>query len=138
MFGQALRVAWLAEACASAGRISEADEQAGRALRLAREHKERGHEAWVLFTLGAIAAHREPVHVDAAETSCRAAIALASDLAMRPLVAHCHLGLGKLYRRAGDHAKAEEHLTTASAMYREMDMGFWLEKAEAAYAEGGP
>jgi uncharacterized protein HemY len=57
---------------------------------------------------------------------------------MRPLVAHCHLGLGKLYRRAGDHAKAEEHLTTASAMYREMDMGFWLEKAEAAYAEGGP
>ena len=48
---------------------------------------------------------------------------------MRPLVAHCHLGLGKLYRRTGDHAKAEEHLGTASAMYREMDMGFWLEKA---------
>ena len=51
---------------------------------------------------------------------------------MRPLVAHCHLGLGKLYRRTGDQAKAEEHLTTAKAMYREMDMGFWLEKAEAA------
>ena len=50
---------------------------------------------------------------------------------MRPLVAHCHLGLGKLYRRTGDAAKAEEHLTTAATMYREMGMGFWLEKAEA-------
>ena len=51
---------------------------------------------------------------------------------MRPLVAHCHLGLGKLYRRTGDQAKAEEHLATAMAMYREMGMSFWLEKAEAA------
>ena len=50
---------------------------------------------------------------------------------MRPLVAHCHLGLGKLYRRTGDRAKAQEHLTTAATMYREMGMSFWLEKAEA-------
>ena len=49
---------------------------------------------------------------------------------MRPLVAHCHLGLGKLYRRTGDQAKAHEHLMTASAHVPEMDMGFWLEKAE--------
>ena len=48
---------------------------------------------------------------------------------MRPLVAHCHLGLGNLYRRTGDHAKAEEHLAGARAMYREMGMTFWLEKA---------
>jgi hypothetical protein len=50
---------------------------------------------------------------------------------MRPLVAHCHLGLGKPYRRTGDGAKAEEHLTTAMAMYREMGMNFWLDKAQA-------
>ena len=50
---------------------------------------------------------------------------------MRPLVAHCHLGLGTLYRRTGDQAKAKEHLTTATTMYREMDMTFWLEKADA-------
>jgi hypothetical protein len=54
----------------------------------------------------------------------------ASNLGM-PLVAHCHLGLGKLYRCTSDQAKAEEHLMTASAMYREMDMGFWLEQAAA-------
>ena len=53
-----------------------------------------------------------------------------------PLVAHCHLGLGKLYRRIGDQAKAEKHLTTASAIYREMDMRFWLAQAETACAGG--
>jgi hypothetical protein len=49
---------------------------------------------------------------------------------MRPLVAHCHLGLGKLYRRTGKSELAQEHLATATAMYREMDMRFWLEQAE--------
>ena len=55
---------------------------------------------------------------------------------MRPLVAHCHLGLGKLYRRTGDRAKAQEHLTTATTMYREMDMGFWLAQAETLCTGG--
>jgi hypothetical protein len=67
-----------------------------------------------------------------AEGDYREALALADALGMRPLVAHCHLGLGRLYRRTGDGAKAHEHLTTATTMYREMGMNFWLEKAEAA------
>jgi hypothetical protein len=57
---------------------------------------------------------------------------IAEELSMRPLVAHCRLGLGKLYRRTGDRAKGEEHLALATTMYREMGMTFWLEKAEAA------
>jgi len=57
---------------------------------------------------------------------------------MRPLVAHCHLGLGKLYGRTGDRAKAEEHLTTATTMYREMDMESWAAQTEAAYKKSGP
>jgi len=48
---------------------------------------------------------------------------------MRPLVAHCHLGLGKLYARADQRAPARDHLTTATTMYREMDMTYWLEQA---------
>ena len=47
---------------------------------------------------------------------------------MRPLVAHCHLGLGKLYRRTGKREQAREHLDTATTMYREMDMRFWLDR----------
>ena len=50
---------------------------------------------------------------------------------MCPLVAYCHFGLGKLYRGAGDNAKPQEHVAIAARMYREMNMGFWLEKAEA-------
>jgi hypothetical protein len=56
---------------------------------------------------------------------------------MRPLVAHCHLGLAKLYRRAGKREETQEHLTTAMTMYREMDMRFYLEQAEAAMRELG-
>ena len=55
---------------------------------------------------------------------------LPSELGMRPLVAHCHLGLGKLYRRTGQREQAQEHLTTATTMYREMGMTYWLEQAE--------
>ena len=49
---------------------------------------------------------------------------------MRPLAAHCHLGLGELYRRTGQREQAREHLTTAATMYREMGMGSWLAQAE--------
>jgi hypothetical protein len=50
---------------------------------------------------------------------------------LRPLIAHCHLGLGKLYRGTGKLEQAQEHLTTATTMYREMGITYWLEKAEA-------
>jgi hypothetical protein len=50
---------------------------------------------------------------------------------MRPLVARCHLGLGALYGRAGTPGRALEHLTTAIAMFRDMDMPLWLERADA-------
>jgi hypothetical protein len=49
-----------------------------------------------------------------------------------PLVAHCHLGLGNLYRRTGQREQAQEHLATATAMYREMGMTYWLESASDA------
>ena len=101
-----------------------------RGLNLARTYRERGSDAAALRLLGEIAAQREPPDVETADAFYQQALVLANELGMRPLVAHCHLGLGKLYRRTGDHGKAEEHLTTARAMYREMDMGFWLEKAE--------
>jgi hypothetical protein len=51
---------------------------------------------------------------------------------MRPLIAHCHRGLGRLYQRAGKSEPAEAHLTTAAAMYREADMRWWLEKIEGS------
>ena len=54
---------------------------------------------------------------------------------MRPLVAHCHLGLGKLYRRTGKREQAHAHLTTSVTALREMGMMYWLAKAEAEMKE---
>jgi len=56
---------------------------------------------------------------------------------MPPLVAHCHLGLGRLYRQAGNRQQGQEHLTTAGTMFRDMDMRFWLDKAELELKELG-
>ena len=76
-------------------------------------------------------------HVEAADGHYRQALTLATELGMRPLVAHCHLGLGKLHRNTGDAARAQEYLTRAAVMYREMDMSFWLAQAEAARKQVG-
>jgi hypothetical protein len=69
---------------------------------------------------------------ESGEAQYREALALAEPRGMRPLVAHCHLGLGKLYGRMGRREQAREHLGSATTMFREMDMPFWLEKAEKA------
>ena len=108
------------------GRLDEARRLSERALASSPCHP--GLAAHARHLLGDIATH--PDRFDAeAETQYQQATALAEALAMRPLIAHCHLGLANLYRRTGDGIKTREHLDTATAMYREMDMGFWLEKA---------
>jgi tetratricopeptide (TPR) repeat protein len=121
-----------------AGRPADALQSVRRALQLSQVHKQPGVEAEALRVLGDIQAGHTPADVEAADAAYRQALALAEPRGMRPLVAHCHLGLGKLHRRAGDAAKAQEHLTTARNMYREMGMTFWLEKAEAVDAGGEP
>jgi len=71
---------------------------------------------------------------DRAERTYREALAIATDLRMRPLAAHCHLGLARLYRRTGSPERAQEHPATATRMYREMGMRFWLRQTEAEMA----
>ncbi|MBI4637276.1 MAG: hypothetical protein HY727_13080 [Candidatus Rokubacteria bacterium] len=114
-----------------ADRREDAAANAGQALTLARERGLRGYEAYALRLVGEIAAHRDPLDAETAGRHYREALALATELGMRPLVAHCHLGLDQLYRRTGGREQAHEHLTTATTMYRELDMRFWLEKAQA-------
>jgi tetratricopeptide (TPR) repeat protein len=133
--GQSLRTIWLSEAYLLAGREADACAAAQRTLGLARQHKERGHEAYILRLLGEIAARGDPLDIGKAEDHYRHALALAEELGMRPLIAHCHAGLGKLYRRAGNYKKAKTHLTNGVAMMREMEMGLWLERAESELKE---
>jgi hypothetical protein len=99
------------------------------------EHDERGHQAWALWLLGEIAAHRTPPEVESAEAVYYQALALADALGMRPLMAHCHRGLGTLYAATGQREQARTALAAAIEMYREMEMTFWLPQAEGVLAQ---
>ena len=92
----------------------------------------------MLRLLGEIAAHGDPQDADAARRHYTSALARSEELGMPPLQAHCHLGLGRLFLRTGKHPQAQEHLSRAVTMYRELDMGSWLARAEAAVEEPGP
>jgi tetratricopeptide (TPR) repeat protein len=126
---QALRTAHLAEAHLLSGDLGRARVHAYQALDLSQRHAERGNEASCLRVLGRICARQDPADVAGAHEHYSAALALASELGMRPLIAHCHLGLGQLQRRT-DPPAAQKHLTAAVTMYREMEMPFWLNKAD--------
>jgi predicted ATPase/class 3 adenylate cyclase len=125
----------MSEALFAAGRVDEARIAAARTLDLARKRGEQGQEVWALRLLGEINTHPRGTAIDTAEGQYRQALVLAERLDMRPLVAHCHLGLGRLSQRASKLSDARQHLTTATTMYREMTMPFWLDKAEAAMAD---
>ena len=130
-----LLVAHLGEAYLLASRIEDASQQARHALERSRDLKQRGHEAYALRLLGEIAAQRQPPDAESAAAAYRQAMTLADELGMRPLVAHCHLGLGTLYARTGRLEQARAELSAAMALYRAMDMTFWLPQAEAALAQ---
>jgi hypothetical protein len=98
-------------------------------------HPGRGYQAYACRLLGEVARRREPPDADHAAGHYRQA--LAEELGVRSLVAHCHLGLGTLYTRTGQQEQARAELPTAIALYRAMEMHFWLPQAEAALAQTG-
>jgi tetratricopeptide (TPR) repeat protein len=131
----ALFATWLSEVCCLAGRGEEAWQHACQAIDLARQQKARGHEAGALHQLGVVQAHADPPDIAQAEAFYQQALALADELGMRPLQAHCHRGLGTLYAATGQREQARSALITAIEMYRAMDMTFWLPQTEAALAQ---
>ena len=132
--GHARRVAYLSEAYLLTGHMDEAMGLAQSTLAFARELKAQGNEAYTLRLLGEIHVHQDPPAVEAAEAAYRQARALAEALGMRPLLAHCHLGLGTLYTKVGQQAQAQAALSTAIELFQAMTMTFWLPQAEAMRA----
>jgi tetratricopeptide (TPR) repeat protein len=122
----------LGEAHRRAGRLEEARPLAVRALEYVRTYQQRGHEAYALRLLGDLAAHHDPPEVEEADASYRQALALAEVLGMRPLLAHCHLGLGTLYAKTEQREQAHAELAAAIDLYRTM---VWLPQAEAALVQ---
>jgi tetratricopeptide (TPR) repeat protein len=121
---------WLGRAALLLGRLDDARRLADLSLKYSPSHP--GYTAHALHLLGDIATHPDQFDAKCGETHYLEAFAIAERLGMRPLVAHCHLGLGKLYEHTGKREQAGEHLATATTLYHEMEMPFWLQRAEAA------
>jgi class 3 adenylate cyclase/DNA-binding SARP family transcriptional activator len=111
------------------GRLNDARRLGERAV--ASSPRQRGFAAHALHLLGDVATHPDRFDGEPGEAHYRQALGLAEGLGMRPLVAHCHLGLGKVCLRTGKPVQARDHLATATTMYRDMGMTYWLEQAEA-------
>jgi len=126
-------VTQLSEAYLLAGRLEEARQRAEQALDLARQYQLRGNQAWALWLLGERTARQASPEDESAVGHYRQA--LAEELTMRPLQAHCHFGLGTLYAATGQREQARTELSTAIDLYHTMEMTFWLPQAEAALAQ---
>jgi class 3 adenylate cyclase/tetratricopeptide (TPR) repeat protein len=127
-----LSMVWLGEGYLLSGRLSDATKLGERALELSRKHKEQGHEAWALKLLGDIAWHQGPTKFEEAERYYEQALTLTLELGMRPLQAHCHVGLGHLYEAMCSAEKARLEFSHAIGLYRSMDMASWLSRAETS------
>jgi class 3 adenylate cyclase/tetratricopeptide (TPR) repeat protein len=125
----------LSEACLLVGRVDEAGALAARLLELSHTHTGPGYQAHACRLLGEVARRREPPDVDQAAGYYRQALVLAEEIGMRPLQAHCHLGLGTLFAKVSQREQARAALSAAIDLYRTMDMTFWLPQAEAALAQ---
>jgi class 3 adenylate cyclase/tetratricopeptide (TPR) repeat protein len=119
-----------AEALLACGRLTEAADESVHALEQSRALRLRALEAAALLLVGNLQVTQDPSAGTGAEASYSDALTLAESRGMRPLVAHCHLGLGKLYRRTGKPQQADEHVARATTMYREMEMTYWLEQTQ--------
>jgi tetratricopeptide (TPR) repeat protein len=121
LFGHSQWVSWLAHASLLAGRIEEAGHHGREGLRLSRKRGEQGYEAWALHILAAIIRAGGSGEPEAEELDLQA-LALATQLGMRPLAARCHLALAESDRRRGENARAVEHWGRARALLDALDM----------------
>jgi DNA-binding SARP family transcriptional activator len=117
----------LGRACVLLGRLEDARRLATEAVASGSDRTDFVPDA--LHLLGDVAAGSHRFDADRAVACYSEALGLAAERRMRPLVAHCHLGLGTLSRRTGD-GRGREYLSRALETYRELGMAFWQEHVE--------
>jgi tetratricopeptide (TPR) repeat protein len=125
----------LAEAYLASGKIDQARRLGETALELCRNHNQQGYEAEVLYSLGTIYAAGTPAEAEHGGSCYQDALAKATDLRMRALIARCRLSLAELCWKREERELAREHLNSAAAMFSEMNMQFWLKKTDAVQSQ---
>jgi tetratricopeptide (TPR) repeat protein len=118
----------LGEGLLAVGDTANARAVIDRGMALALAHGERAHEALAFRVLGDVAARE--ANFEAARQAYETALALAEELALRPLIARAHFDLGRLQRRLGHLRDAEEHLARAVVLFADMGMLAWLEQSQ--------
>ena len=129
---ESMVIGGLAEAYLLVGRREEASDLAKSALDIARERQERGTEGWLLRLQGEIASSAPAPDAATAQAWFTAAAGLAEVLGMRPLLAQCQLGIGRLHWKIGRMDEARHELAEAIELFRSMDMMTWGNLAEEA------
>ena len=127
---QPLRLTLLANAYLLARRYQDALGVACNSLELARRYRERGPEAWALYLIAESMAQLQGAERNEIHDNYLASLKLADELGMRPLAAHCHLGMGQLHQQMGRLSEARAEFSQATELYRQMDMQFYLKQSE--------
>jgi tetratricopeptide (TPR) repeat protein len=127
---QPLTLGLLSHALLKQGKIRDAQNYADKALALARQYHEHGHEAWMLFLHGCIRAEVDEVEASQCEQLFRRAIRIGTRLSMKPLVARSHHELAKALAKMGRKLPEwRSHAAIALGMYNDMQMGTWARRA---------
>ena len=122
---------WLSETFHLTGRAAEADHFAAQAYDLSKERQEHGNHAWSLRLMGELTAQRSQSDMDRAEAYYQEGLQAAHKLDMQPLMAHCHLSLGRLYQQVDRPQASHMALSEAQQRYQAMHMPFWQQQAKA-------
>ena len=128
MVDQAMRLVHLGEAYLHTDQVKEATNVVQLALQNSLDYYQRGAGAWAHWLFGEINTRAD--NLGAAECHYRKAMALASQLGMAPLLAHCHFGLGKGYGLVSKNEQSQEHLLAAASVYRTLEMASWIREIE--------
>jgi tetratricopeptide (TPR) repeat protein len=134
-YEQASFSSWLSDAYLRVNRTDDAIASATQAYALATSSKQKAKQAHSLRMLGAAYATGNRDHLDRAESSYAAAFALAQQLGMRPLQAHCQLGLGQVRLHQGQSEAARHHVLEAISVYSALGMQHWLQAATSQFRE---
>jgi class 3 adenylate cyclase/tetratricopeptide (TPR) repeat protein len=115
----------LAEALLLGGELEKALTVGNQALQRTRAHEERGAEAHACWLLATIHSARA-IDLDAATGLFETATAIATELGLLPLLAHCHLGFGDLYERRGLQPEAGALRERGQSLLNQMGMKRWF------------
>jgi tetratricopeptide (TPR) repeat protein len=124
----------LSQALLLANRVDDAKELLDRFEDQARAEEQPVIKTWIPRIRAEIALRRNATDPGEAMAYYHSALEQGRLFGLRPHIAHCHLALSRLYRRTGKPEEVQEHLTSATTMYGEMDMQLWLEQAAAEAA----